>query len=73
MITIQIIRPDGTMERLTVVQAEFVRQCPHCGEEFLSIDCDRIYPSPSHRQRAYEQRASSRPVTFTSRPRSPYA
>lgn len=55
MLTLSVTLQNGEHVRMTVKQAEFVRECPYCkliGEEFvefLTIDPDQIYCKPSHR------------------------
>lgn len=56
MLRIKIVRPDGLIEEIEVVQAEFVRFCPHCDVKFYTIDPDQTYPNKTHKQRAYERR-----------------
>lgn len=57
---IEITRPDGSSSREDVRQVQFVKNCPHCGEEFLTCDPDHKYPTRSHRSRASEQRKAKR-------------
>jgi len=55
MMTIEILS-SSLRTRISVEQIQFVRVCPHCDMEFLTIDPDQIYPSPSHRVRAFQIR-----------------
>ena len=48
MLTIEILT-SSSRTRITVEQVQFVRTCPHCDVEFLTIDPDQIYPSLRHR------------------------
>lgn len=47
----------GRKTRITVDQAEFVRICPYCVLEFLTIDADQIYCRESHRVMAAQSRS----------------
>ncbi len=56
MITIQGVTSMGVFFRIEVQQVGFVRNCPHCDVEFMTVDPDQIYPTASHKARAYEMR-----------------
>ena len=55
MLTIQVVTSIGQY-RMMVDQVEFVRTCPHCDQEFLTIDPDQRYPNASHKEMAYRNR-----------------
>ena len=59
MLTIEILTSSQRV-RITVEQVQFVRVCPHCDLEFLTIDPDQLYPSPSHRVGGYRIREALR-------------
>lgn len=52
---IQITTSLGTY-RMDVVQAEFVRKCPHCDREFLTPNIDKRFPTKSHMQMYWQKR-----------------
>ncbi len=52
MLTLRILTEDGTLKRITVVQAEFIKTCPYCRDEFPTVNPDQIYCKTSHRVNA---------------------
>jgi hypothetical protein len=56
----------GRKTRITVDQAEFVRICPDCRMEFLTINADQIYCRDSHRVMACRTRSILQDSRFPS-------